>query len=205
MESYNRVFRRMMDLSDNVEVQGEKLLDIFDVDENYSTTIAALQTKQTVRGRYDQYKSTTGKELQTVNAAFPVMRDGRLLGAVSIERNMETTKKLLAELDEDQRTLAQHQTPAEQPRGALRYALSDLVGSSPKFTAAVMLAHKMAGNESSILLQGETGTGKEIFAQGTSRIWRTTFSATRRSCCRWPLPATRSTATSKSSRATQPT
>lgn len=50
MESYNRVFRRMMDLSDNVEVQGEKLLDIFDVDENYSTTIAALQTKQTVRG-----------------------------------------------------------------------------------------------------------------------------------------------------------
>ena len=163
---YNRVFRRMMDLSDNVEVQGEKLLDIFDVDENYSTTIAALQTKQTVRGRYDQYKSTTGKELQTVNAAFPVMRDGRLLGAVSIERNMETTKKLLAELDEDQRTLAQHQTPAVHPRGALRYALSDLVGSSPKFTAAVMLAHKMAGNESSILLQGETGTGKEIFAQG---------------------------------------
>jgi len=163
---YNRVFRSMMDLSDNVDVQGEKLLDIFDVDENYSTTITALQTKRAVKGRYDQYKSTTGKELQTVNAAFPVMKDGRLLGAVSIERNMETTKKLLAELDEDQRTLAQHQAPAVHPRGALHYALSDLIGSSPKFTAAVMLARKMAGNESSILLQGETGTGKEIFAQG---------------------------------------
>ena len=156
---YNRVFRSMMDLSDNVDVQGEKLLDIFDVDENYSTTITALQTKRAVKGRYDQYKSTTGKELQTVNAAFPVMKDGRLLGAVSIERNMETTKKLLAELDEDQRTLAQHQAPAVHPRGALHYALSDLIGSSPKFTAAVVLARKMAGNESSILLQGETGTG----------------------------------------------
>lgn len=163
---YNRVFRRMMDLADDVDMQGEKLLDIFDVDDNYSTTIAALRTKQAVRGRYDQYKSTTGKELQTVNAAFPVIRGGRVLGAVSIERNMETTKRLLAELDEDQRTLAQHRAPAVHTQGDLRYTLDNLIGSSPTFAAVVELARKMAGNESSILLQGETGTGKEIFAQG---------------------------------------
>lgn len=169
---YNLVFRKMMDLSDDVDMRGKKLLNIFDVDENYSTTIEALRTKQIVRGRYDNYKSTTGKNLQTVNAAFPVIRDGRLLGAVSVERNMKTTKRLLAELNDDQRILAAHQAPAVHARGELRYVLDDLIGSSQRFTAAVELARKMAGSESGILLQGETGTGKEIFAQGIHALSR---------------------------------
>ena len=163
---YNRVFRRMMDLSDNVEVQGEKLLDIFDVDENYSTTIAALQTKQTVRGRYDQYKSTTGKELQTVNAAHLIMQGERVLGAISIERDMQLTKKMIADLLEDQNILSQHLQPSVHMQGNVRYTLRNLIGFSPALVSAVELARKMAPNESAILIQGETGTGKEIFAQG---------------------------------------
>ena len=45
------------------------------------------------------------------------------------------------------------------------FTFNDLIGSSPIFRKAVELAKRAAESDSTILLQGETGTGKEIFAQ----------------------------------------
>ena len=163
---FNRVFRKMLDVPSGMSWEGKRLLDIFEVDETYGTTITALREKRAVSGRFDKYKSMTGKELQTVNAAHLIMQGERVLGAISIERDMQLTKKMIADLLEDQNILSQHLQPSVHLQGNVRYTLRNLIGFSPALVSAVELARKMAPNESAILIQGETGTGKEIFAQG---------------------------------------
>lgn len=47
-----------------------------------------------------------------------------------------------------------------------RYALEDILGQSPPIRHAVALARKLADSDAPILIQAESGTGKELLAQG---------------------------------------
>lgn len=51
------------------------------------------------------------------------------------------------------------------PRAGAEHDELQMVGQSPKFTAAVDLARRTAAAGSAVLIQGETGTGKELFAR----------------------------------------
>jgi len=44
------------------------------------------------------------------------------------------------------------------------YSFEDIIGHSPAIREAVLLAGKIAGTDANVLLLGETGTGKEVFA-----------------------------------------
>lgn len=46
-----------------------------------------------------------------------------------------------------------------------KYSFSSILGSSPQIKEAISLAQKVAGSDATVLLLGETGTGKEVFAQ----------------------------------------
>ncbi len=46
-----------------------------------------------------------------------------------------------------------------------RYTFNNILGNSPLIAEAVALARKVAPTEATVLLLGETGTGKEVFAQ----------------------------------------
>src|SRR6202012_2640925 len=55
-------------------------------------------------------------------------------------------------------------TQLEQQVGK-RYTFDAILGQSPLITEAIALAKKVAPTEATVLLLGETGTGKEVFAQ----------------------------------------
>jgi len=64
----------------------------------------------------------------------------------------------------DAKSSRSHEAPA--PRDALRWLSShDLVGQSPKYRAALELVAKAARTKIAVLLQGETGVGKEMLAR----------------------------------------
>ncbi len=46
-----------------------------------------------------------------------------------------------------------------------KYSLNNIIGKSPSITSAIEMAIKVAQTNATVLLTGETGTGKEIFAQ----------------------------------------
>jgi DNA-binding NtrC family response regulator len=53
----------------------------------------------------------------------------------------------------------------EQVRGMLSPRLKDLVGSSPGFLKPLAMLPTLAGYDAGVLLLGETGTGKEVYAR----------------------------------------
>ena len=166
IQFFNRGCKRLIELPQDESVEGQKLLEIFAVDPEYSSTLTALQTRAPVFGRYDVYKSTTGKKLATVTMSHPVIRQGRLVGGVTIERDMAVTRQVLPEYQKIQQTLARRLSDTIDRERDNRYTLHNLIGSDPQLLSAIDLASKMAIRDTNILLQGETGTGKEIFAQG---------------------------------------
>lgn len=64
-----------------------------------------------------------------------------------------------AEKSELQKRLARYET-----KSSAEYSFDRIIGSSPAMRQAVGLAKKVAGSDASVLLTGETGTGKEVFA-----------------------------------------
>jgi DNA-binding NtrC family response regulator len=52
-----------------------------------------------------------------------------------------------------------------ESRAALKFNFDSIIGTSDAIRQAVALARKVAPTDTSVLLEGETGTGKELFAQ----------------------------------------
>lgn len=167
---FNRATRELLDMPLTEQIEGHHLLDVFAVDPEYSTTLAALSKRTAVTGRVDKYKSTTGKDLSTVNAGIPIIKNGRILGCVSFERDMKMIQNTLANYQNMQQILLQHLSLSFKPVKSPRYTLNDVIGADPTLLAAKKLAEKMALKDINILIQGETGTGKEIFAQGIHNL-----------------------------------
>ena len=46
-----------------------------------------------------------------------------------------------------------------------KYSFETIIGESPEIQEAIILARKVAATDTTVLLLGETGTGKEVFAQ----------------------------------------
>ena len=54
---------------------------------------------------------------------------------------------------------------ASSQRDGARYTFADIVGESPTLVRCIQQAHQLAGTSSTVLVFGETGTGKELFVQ----------------------------------------
>ena len=80
-----------------------------------------------------------------------------------------TLQPLIAKFSQLQRALsdAQRQLAAEQSRNRRpKYTIATYIGASPAALEVKRQARRVAGTDSTVLLLGETGTGKELLAQG---------------------------------------
>lgn len=108
-------------------------------------------------------------------STYPILRDGRLLGAYTISRNETLLRELLYETIEHKRQLymsrSEHPDKKHIAKGT-QFTFSDFVGSSPAIQQVLRDAQTVAALSASILITGETGTGKEVLAQSIHNFGR---------------------------------
>ena len=133
----------------------------------------ALQTQAPVIDRVDSFRVNdfSTAPIASANTSYPIFREGELLGAVVFEQTAEIVDKGIKKLEATRQALSsfQNKPPTISFSG---YTFANVIGGCPKLREAVELARRVAPQDSPILLVGETGTGKEIFAQSIHRASR---------------------------------
>ena len=170
---FNRASRSISHIPSGVNLEGRHLLDLYNLEASVSTTITALQTQAPVIDRVDSFRVNefSPSPIASANTSYPIFREGELLGAVVFEQTSDIVEKNLKKMESTRRALADF--PKGPPNISFSgYTFDNVIGSCRKLREAVALAQKVAPQDSPILLVGETGTGKEIFAQSIHRASR---------------------------------
>lgn len=160
---YNRACARFEGLSKE-EVLGKKITDVYDVTEETSVHLNVLRTGEPVIEQYHQYYTFDGKKVDVVASTYPYYEGNEIIGVYSVNRDVTKMKEFLAKTIELQRRLASSRQNEGRDNGA-RYTFDQIIGKSRAIAQLITSAKKIARNDSSVLIYGETGTGKELFAQ----------------------------------------
>ena len=160
---FDAASKEMLDMDD---VERRPLLDVYDLTEEESTVLTVLRTRSPVLNRYAHYFSNSGRELTTVNNARPIILDGSLLGVVNVEENIDLIQKRAARARDTQEAMREQLAQPRHKDSPSHYTLRDLVGEHPKMLQLKTLAKRVADQDNNVMIVGETGTGKEILAQG---------------------------------------
>ena len=127
-----------------------------------STLFQALNKGVSTRNKQQTYLNLYGREVTTVNSTVPVRTEGKTVAAIEVARDLTHIRSLSDEIQELREEKIQLETAEPKIR---RYTFDDLVGSEPRFLQVIDRAKSAAKNSASVFIYGETGTGKELFAQ----------------------------------------
>ena len=153
---YNQT-QAAIDGLDPREVIGRHITEVYRLTNETSLIMHCLRSRQPIRHRTLFYKSMHGKIAHTICSVFPLLNNDRLVGAICFVRDYRFLKETMATLP---------LPPLQANRSnATRYTFADIIGANRDLTNAIDTARGAADSKSPVLLIGETGTGKELFAQ----------------------------------------
>lgn len=159
---YNQAMADMEGL-DIKEVMGRNILEIFpSLTHETSTLLTVKNTRKPIYNRRQTYLNNKGKQINTVNSTIPVMISASKYGALEIAKNVTKEKELSDKLVYLHHELASKDLDEENLKG---YTFRSLIGADEKFLNTIEIAKKAAKSSSTVFIFGETGTGKELFAQ----------------------------------------
>lgn len=134
------------------DVFDKDLLDVFSFHTNEDSTLMnALAKGKKIINAKQTYFNNKGQEITTINNTFPLTEDGVCIGAMEIARDITKLERLMRE--------------NRNKRSDTRYNFNSIIGSSEQIQEVIDASKRATRTSSSILIIGETGTGKELFAQ----------------------------------------
>ena len=115
--------------------------------------------------KYTKYVTVDHRDVHMLSTIIPIEKDGEIVAVCSINKNITEMTKLLNKIYKLQEQLHNNCQSSENLQNGTTYTFDCLIGRSPLMSAAIDKAKKAAYSPAPLLLTGETGTGKEIFAQ----------------------------------------
>src|SRR5699024_489607 len=142
------------------DVIGNKILDVFTFHENdHSTLRETLKSGKASKNIRQTYFNNKGQEITTINNTFLLKLKGKTTMAIEIAKDITQLEHVIKENVIKKKNKY--------------YSFEQIIGTSPNFMSVVDEAKRSTRTTSSVLIVGETGTGKELFAQsihnGSSR------------------------------------
>jgi arginine utilization regulatory protein len=119
-----------------------------------------------ILNKYKAHAYNYGKPIYKSYSTFPIKDGENTIGVFSISKNETKLQSLLSEIVELKRNFKD--TEDEEIKlnsNGTRFKFSDIIGSSQVMKKLIKEAEAISWLDNSILLVGNTGTGKEVFAQ----------------------------------------
>ncbi len=153
---YNKAMAKIDDVNIDYAL-GKKITELYQLNEENSTTMVCIRTEKAVLNHVVLYRTHLGKLSNVICNAFPLFKGEQVVGAISFTKDYQMLEAIFSS----------GQTCNFSPGkgNGTRYAFSDIVGQDSGLLHAVKTAKLACDSPSPIMLSGETGTGKELFAQ----------------------------------------
>ncbi len=163
-------FSEKIEKTNRVNIIGKHLLDIYDVKKGYSTILNTIKSKEPVVNRCDHFKNKNGQVIITMNSGYPLFAENKLIGAVELIQDALVYEQYQEKSAIFEKFLSGNISDKSKNKkkscyGFKYYKFEDLIGQDENFLESIRLAQNISKRDCSILIYGETGTGKELFAQ----------------------------------------
>lgn len=136
---------------------GKKLLEVFPhLNHKESSLLQALNKGKVVHYEAQRVVNHEGRISVTNNITFPVITRGKIVGAIELSRDITNIENTLADKG---RTLNNIGKIAGKDG---QFTVDDIIGENPKMKELKDVIYKIADSPSSVMVYGETGTGKEL-------------------------------------------
>src|SRR5665648_67578 len=140
-------------------------LDIIEPD---AKTITALRTGKVSNNGRDYLDSL---KIDVVGSSFPLYDGGNIIGAVSIFKNITEVVQLNRELQLTKGVADYFKEQLDQWE-LLPLSFKEYVGQNSRLKETLILAAKVARTDSTVLILGESGVGKEVLARAVHNCSR---------------------------------
>lgn len=153
---YYHTYRPDVNQLKEQDVVGKSVLEIYpNLTEETSSMMRVLRTGKPISNEFQTLSTFKGQSIRAVNTTMPIMDGDKIVGAVDVSRYVESDyerQNITLELKEKQAVQA-------------LYTLDDIFTASQQMMMLKERIRMIAATDSSVLICGETGTGKELVAQ----------------------------------------
>ncbi|MDT8379269.1 MAG: sigma 54-interacting transcriptional regulator [Desulfotignum sp.] len=152
---YNKAMSRIDELEPE-DVILNQVTDVYDLDNDTSLIMQCLITRQAIIDQPIYYRTRMGKFANTIHNVHPIFNGNQLVGSICFVRDFHVLTETLSimRLPETQHRMHQYEI-----------TFDSIIGQDPAFKDALNAARMAANTPSPVMLYGETGTGKELFAR----------------------------------------
>ena len=150
------------------EVRGRHVTEVYTMNggEDFQIPLV-LKERRSHLNMHQHYTTHCGKVVETMSNAYPAVQNGQVLGAFNILEDWSAIDQLNRQVVDLQEKLLLLDGEKKRKRSTLtaRYRFSDIIHTGPLMRDVIRRCRQVAGSDSSVMIYGETGTGKELLAQ----------------------------------------
>lgn len=152
---------------DSKFVVGKNILEVFpNLNENTSTFYNVLKNKKPLINHIQHYVNYQGKNISILTSTIPIYEKGILVGCFEIFKDLTEVMELTDKITILQEKLFKgRQNEDEYKENGTKYIIENIIGVSDVISELKKKILKIANSSSSVLVYGETGTGKELLVQ----------------------------------------
>ncbi len=141
------------------ETIGQYIDQVYTPDRYISATSTALEERRAVVDMMQNYTTLHGKNIITISSSYPLVSDGKMVGVMTLTKD-------ISRFNEIRDIFSRHSSgEIEEVTDGPAYTFDQMIGESRIFKNTLKMAEKASKTMSNVLIYGETGTGKELFAQ----------------------------------------
>ncbi|HCY87256.1 MAG TPA: transcriptional regulator [Desulfobacteraceae bacterium] len=152
---YNDAMSRIDELN-REDVILRSVTEVYDLTPDNSVILQCIAKRIPIIDQPNFYRTHMGKFANTVHSVFPVFNKQQMVGAICFVRDYNMLVN----------TIAAMPVPDQNARfNDSAITFDSIIGEDPVFKDAIRSARMASQTPSPVMLFGETGTGKELFAR----------------------------------------
>ncbi|MGB4042786.1 MAG: sigma 54-interacting transcriptional regulator [Thermacetogeniaceae bacterium] len=146
-------------------ILGKHISEAYELDDETSVQLRVLKSGIAVKNHHTSYITSQGKRADIITNTYPIFENGKIIAAVSVNRDITKLGELTEKIIELQKNLYSGEQKRRKHANGTIFEFDDIIGESDSIKQTIKIAKKFARSLSPVIIQGETGTGKELFAQ----------------------------------------